>query len=321
MNRLRDYINNSNKQQAIIVMLLGAFAVIASAFCVQSFTPEAATVSWALLEGLSTIGIAFVGFGFFGLLIDQKNWRDYFSERIKEIVIEKEYLTSLDASTLKDLQINALKAQFKNPDIDKQGSFLQYFNSNLHKYISEPYREDVSTELFVKIENGKLVIEDKVTYICRASNGEIQKRIRWKPDDGEFEEVTSLTVEICLPNEASPKALYEKSGIDLTEDLASENGVDVDLQQYINHDGLRVTVISAYKTSFSRFQYWQMAHPTKNFDITIQYPDSMKIQHKALFVDDIDKIVTTNTGYLKLRYNSWLVPQSGIAWLLSNTDT
>lgn len=320
MVKLREYINQSAKQQAYILILIGVIGVIASIYYVQCESPKSTTPAWVFSEALSTVSIALIGFGLFGLLLDAKSWKDYFAERVKEIVIEKSYLDTLDDGTLRDLQTNVLKALFKNPEIDKEGSFLNFFHKNLHKYISEPYREEVSTEVHVSRDEDSLKIKDKVTYVCRASKGKIQNEVRWKPDDEEFEEVEKLIIEAVQHGDIIPSELLNKSGSDLKEILSKPEGVVVDLDDELGKnkakDGLRIIVTAEYKTSASRFQYWQMAHPTKNFDITITYPDDMSIQYKALFMDEVDKIETVEKGYLKLRYNSWLLPKSGIAWLL-----
>jgi len=320
MGKLREYINKSAKQQAYILILLGIIGVIVSIYYVQCESPKSTTPAWIFSEALSTLSIAFVGFGFFGLLLDARNWKDYFSERVKEIVIENSYLDTLEDETLRDLQTNVLKALFKNPEIDKEGSFLNFFHKNLHKYISDPYREDVSTELHVERDGNSLKIKDKVTYICRASKEKIQSNVRWRPDDGEFEKVEKLIIEAIPPDGTTPVVLLNESGGDLSNILETPGGIDVNLEEklekYKDKDGLRIIVVAEYTISASRFQYWQMAHPTKNFDITIKYPDDMSIQYKALFMDGVDKIETVEKGYLKLRYNSWLLPKSGIAWLL-----
>jgi len=41
-------------------------------------------------SALSTIGVAFVGFGIFSILLDLKSWREYFSERLRPLIIESE---------------------------------------------------------------------------------------------------------------------------------------------------------------------------------------------------------------------------------------
>lgn len=316
MNRLREKIENNAKLQASIVIVLGALAVLSVAYYKVAMKPSSGDLSWLFAESLGMIAIAFVGFGFFGLMLDAKNWRDYFSERLKQVVIENDYLGSLDEETLKSLQIRVLKAQFKNPLIDKDGSFLNYFHTHLHKFISEPYREDVSVEMIITEVDGNFSVLDKVNFICRSSGGRIQSNVKWKPDEGEFIKVSSIVIRAKESNtEKLIDLCIKNSAGDLSEAL--ENGLDVDLSSYKEKDGLRIFIESIYTIDKSKFQYWQMAHPTKSSDIIIKYPDNLKMQFKALFIDDVDMIVTDQPGYLKIKYNSWLLPQSGIAWKIT----
>ncbi|WP_196795124.1 hypothetical protein [Mariprofundus ferrooxydans] len=307
----------------IIVLMVGIIGVLTSAYFAESMNPAPGSFRSAFATALTTISIALFGFGLFSFALDTKNWREYFSERLKEIVVERKYLESLDQDTLKDLQTNVLKAQFKDQTIDKEGSFLNYFHLHLHKHISEPYREDVSTEVLMSFEQGRndaFLVTDKVRYVCRASGGKIQEHVGWKPDEGEFEEVKSLTISIQFPqsHEKSGEVIriYPPDGdaeIDLTK------GAKATLAEYSNIDGLVVITKAVYIAKLGQFQHWQMAHPTKSFDITIVYPSGCGMQFKTLVLEDVVSQITKYDGYLKFTYGSWALPQSGLAWLITKT--
>jgi septum formation topological specificity factor MinE len=305
------------KLKTIIAFLAGIIGVFASAYWTEVSQPSPGTFVNAAVNGLTTMSIAFMGIAIFSVLLDSKNWRDYFGERLKEVVIENSYLTTLDDIALKQLQTNILKVQFKNSQIDKDGSFLEYFHLHLHKFISEPYREDVSTEVLMNHSDDNIgyIVKDKVRYVCRASRGKIQKDVGWRPDEGEFLEVKSLNIKIQYP------ANHEKAGkiVDLEVDQTQlASGAKVLLSEYENIDGLVVITEAVYVVEKHKFQYWQMAHPTKNFDITITYPDNLEIQFKTLVLEDVVSQVTEDKGYLKFSYGTWALPQSGLAWLLKS---
>ena len=307
------------KLQASIAILIGLLGVSVSAYISEALDIKFAGFLSAFLTGYSTLSIALVGFAIFSMLLDSHNWREYFADRLKEIVLEKEYLRTLDTGTLRQLQTNVMKSLFNNPDIDKEGSFLGFFEDKLHHFISEPYREDVSTEIILKetTEKGYKFL-DKVSYICRASGGEIQGHIGYKPDDGEFEEVQYVKIEIQYPQHhekaGKTETLYPKDSNNLQEDL--KKGIKVSLSDYQGIDGLVVTIESVYVVAKGKFQYWQMAHPTRNFDITIKYPEELSIQFKTLVIEDVVGKITDEDGYLKFKYDYWLLPQSGLAWLI-----
>ena len=48
--------------------------------------------------------------------------------------MQQSYLNRLDQKALAQLQTSVLKAQFKDEQIDHEGSFLNYFHNNLHRY-------------------------------------------------------------------------------------------------------------------------------------------------------------------------------------------
>jgi len=262
-----------------------------------------------------------MGISVLNVLLDTKNWKEYFTNRLKEIVVDNDYLKTLDAEELEIIQTKLLKAQFKNHDIDKEGSFLNFFQLHLHHFISEPFREDVSTEvLMMDSEKGEnfFNVSDKVRYVCRSSGGKIQEDIGWKPDEGEFEEIKSLKITIQYPasHEISGKriTLYEEVGEDLNKALAG--GVRKPIEKEHAVDGLIVITESEYVVEKGKFQYWQMAHPTRNFDITITYPENKTIQFKTLVLEDNVSHITQSKGYLKFNYGTWSLPQSGMAWLI-----
>ncbi|MFM9785960.1 hypothetical protein, partial [Streptomyces scabiei] len=75
-----------------------------------------------------TLGIAFIALGIINVLIETKDWRNYFERRLQDIVIEQTFLTNLDKERLSALQVGVMKAFFKDPNIDREGSFLNYFH-------------------------------------------------------------------------------------------------------------------------------------------------------------------------------------------------
>lgn len=299
----------------IIALLLGAIGIISSAYLSESMSPASGSLLSAFASGLTTICVSLIGFGIFGILLDSKNWREYFAERLKEILIDNSYLKTLDPNTLKQLQTSVLKAQFKNHHIDKDGGFLEYFNLHLHKFISEPYREDVSTEVLMSKDNDSedFKVIDKVRYVCRASGGKIQGLIGWKPDPDEFKEVRSLRIKIQFPANHPQAGEIKEIEVDQTK---LNKGISASLSEFESIDGLVVITEAEYVVELGKFQYWQMAHPTKNFDVTITYPKELFIQFKTLVLEDVVSQITEHDGYLKFSYGTWALPQSGLAWLI-----
>jgi hypothetical protein len=173
---------------------------------------------------------------------------------------------------------------FKDQNIDREGSFLNYFHSRLRRYIAEPYVEDVTSELICAPSGANAwSILDRVTYVCRKSASGIQN-VRWAADPTQFLEVQTLNISVQYPY------THEKQGqcVILHDGKPEGNEVCVKLDNFKDVDGLMVIVTSKYKVESDLFQYWTMAHSTRNFDITIIYPADHTIQIKPLVLTDLE---------------------------------
>ncbi len=100
-----------------------------------------------LTRSFEAAGIASLVFGMFSLFIELPEVRDYFRERMKEIVMERAYLKGLNEEELRKHQIEAMQAHFRNDKIGEQGSFLRFFYACIFQYINEPYRERLTLEI------------------------------------------------------------------------------------------------------------------------------------------------------------------------------
>jgi hypothetical protein len=50
------------------------------------------------------------GVGLLNIMLETKDWRDYFARRMLELVVDQSYSKTLDNGTLSSLQTNLLKA-------------------------------------------------------------------------------------------------------------------------------------------------------------------------------------------------------------------
>jgi hypothetical protein len=271
---------------------------------------------------IETVGVTLFGIGLLNIVLETRDWREYFENRVQHLIMEQSYLNGLDKEALQLLQVRALKAQYKDEKIDHEGSFLNYFHSNLHQYIAEPYREDVTVEmLFRRGKDQSWDVFDRVTYVCRRSAAGIQPNIRWVPDRDEFKEVRSITIDIQYPYNHDKKGTCETLASYTKENLPDE-GVSVSLENYKDVDGLIVIMTANYSIDGDRFQYWTMAHPTRNFDVTLTFPDEYEIQIKPLVLNPEVILTTQHPGYRKVKYDSWMLPTSGLAWrIISKNKT
>src|SRR5262249_42388625 len=81
-------------------------------------------------------------------------------------------------------------------------------------------------------------------------------------------------------------------------------------------DRLIVTVTERAKIRKDRFQYWTMANPTKNFSISFSFPKEHDIQIFPFVLSPGLVRSTKADGYFSARYDFWMLPESGLAWML-----
>jgi len=275
----------------------------------------------SLVRLLEVTGVACFVLGLIHILVETEGWSDYFRERIQQIVLQQSYLNTLDKDRLTALQASLLKAQFKDPQIDREGSFFSYLNTNLHPYIASPYREDVSAEAIYTDAGDCWDVLDRVTYVCKKAGTSIQQDVAFRVDRDEYESLESFEIDVVFPythNEAGKTV-----SLHTRKDPKPKFGerFAVSLAQYKDVDGLIVIGTHRYKMRKDRFQYWTMSHPSKNFTIILKYPDGYQVQWKPMVLSP-DLIQSTDVdGYFKATYDFWMLPGSGMAWLITKKQT
>src|ERR1700730_3162650 len=70
------------------------------------------------IKALDVVGVALLAIGALNILLETRDWRNYFAELLREIVVEQSYLNTLDKDKLTILQTNVLKALFRDQLID-----------------------------------------------------------------------------------------------------------------------------------------------------------------------------------------------------------
>lgn len=300
--------------QGTIFILVGLLLVGSESYIRVSCKPQN-DLFITILSFIETLGIAIAGLGFFGIILDTRNWREYFGNRLRDVVIQQDYLNGLDIDTLKSLQIKVLKAFFHDDKIDKEGSFLNYFHLSLHQYISEPYRESANKIVVMREVAGGIEIQDTISYICRKAGGSIQKSVNWAADPDEFRSVSKLKIEVQQPYRLDCKSEWKLlAEINVSKVDITKFKHDQPLDDYKDIDGLVVKMESTYVVDVDKFQYWQMAHPTKNFHMAISFPNDFLIQLKPLVLHPELAQTTIRDGYADVLYDTWMLPQSGVAF-------
>jgi hypothetical protein len=336
--------------QSFAWILVGLVLVLLDANMELSQSPVGNKVDFAPLFNrlLEAAGIASIIFGIFSIFIELPGLRRYFLERMKELVIDQAYLDTLDKNELLELQNNALKAHFKNTDISREGRFLGFLNDHIYAYINDPYRERVTLEIrYEEGGEGLFVAKDRLSYICRKSKDSIISAIVWHNDPGEIEDVKSLKITVRYPQDrgelGEPITIGELTGEEIIifngngkeekvevgkeiknllrreskHSLVEGDGLRIKIgESYRNIDFMKVTVDAVYVVKSSHLLYWSMNYPTRDFSLTLRFPDSYIAQAAAFINSEHVGQLADEKGYYSFNYNSWMIPQSGVAWRL-----
>lgn len=272
------------------------------------------SIVWALFKLLDVAGIAFFVLGLIHLTIETEGWSDYFRERVREIVMEQSYLNTLDKNRLETLHSSILKAKFGDEQIDREGSFFNYLRLSIHDYIAKPYREDASAAVIYEDAGADWDVSDRVSYVCRRAANGIQSNVVWRKDPDEHLRIESIGVQIKYP------FTHENRGkVETLQDVKSELDLplNISLAPYQEIDGLIVIITSRYKVGKDKIQYWSMIGLTKSFDITMKFPSDYEIQAKQLVLSPDLVVTTVNDGFYQAKYDFWLLPESGMAWIIN----
>ena len=305
--------------------LVGSLAILVGltilVWTLYRFDRSPQTGEWTRPAGelLESIGVSAIVFGIFNILVGLPDWTKYFEKRLQNIVLDYGYLASLAPDQLRTLQRELLKAMFKDKTIDREGSFVEYFDRHLHKYLGQPFREKVRGVMTYEDTGGDtFLVHDYLSYVLRASGGALQENVRWQNDPEEMVEVVSVNVGIRYPEKHDRAG--ETECLEMIDSAtARARGrllVECSLDRFRDVDRLIIEVEAMYRVKKSRFQYWDMAGSTRDFSLTINHPRSFAVTLKG-FVHNPE---LTKTEVIPGRYyfecESWMLPNSGVVWRL-----
>jgi hypothetical protein len=202
--------------------------------------PQYASIT---IELLKTIGATGLALAFLNIWLETDDWRRYFEDRIKSVVIQQDYMRNLDKSTLDVILRNLMKARFVGATVDKEDGFLDHFDKNISKYIGAPFREDVVAIVSYEEDNEhRWLVSDTMEFVCRRVGPGIQENLTWESD--EAEQVRNLEVWISQPTQDGylpPERLIALSD---GADALSVMKKGLDLSRFRDLDRLKVRIVA-----------------------------------------------------------------------------
>lgn len=158
-----------------------------------------------LIEFLKHVGLAFFSIGVISVFLELPHWREYFERRLANVVVDDVYLEQLSIPRIRDLQIKTWKRLYEGAPIEQEGSFFQFFEERIKPHIGSPYREDVIERMYIKDRPDRSYdYTTSVSYTCRQVQNQLQSKVGWIPERGEFIEVYDVEIELELKDGPPP---------------------------------------------------------------------------------------------------------------------
>jgi|GEM_PF-2819767 len=292
------------------------------------------------LELTNQFGTALICLGVVAIIVQFEDWKKYFQERLKDIVIEKSYLESLSDEELAALQVSTLKAKYKETDIDREGSFLHYFQRKIQDYIGSYYREHVTCSLLIEeddSESNYFRVYDDIKYTCRSIGDNIQDDVRWLYEHNEFEKVDRVQIAFLCPvvnkndcdrlcKNNSNKKMCKGGKVTLTKEVLDSNhsadnehvkGYSINIGSVSNPiDQLQIEISTSYLIKKDHFFTWAMTHPSKDVSFTITFPKKYSLNYFIGGVEPQEYSNNINGNMFTFKHEGWFLPRTGIAYNL-----
>lgn len=290
---------------------------------------------------LLQLGLAFIGLGIVAIIIQFKDWKEYFQERLKEIVLKRSYLDTLNDKELSELQIDTLKAKYKGSDIDREGSFLHFFQKKIQYYISTPYRENVNSSISIKEikdDDKHFIVYDTTSYVCRSIGDKIQSEVKWTYEPDEFYEVLDVELTLKCNGKYIDKCKENCNGnshcvngiISLNKDTLKDKffvdeehvkGYLVPLESILHPvDSLQVELVTCYKIKKWKMFTWAMTNPSKGINFTINFPEGYEFNTFVGGVEPREYSKNFNGNMYSFNHDGWFLPMTGLAWSLAKKE-
>ena len=292
-----------------LAVFFGVLLVTGSRLLNQVATFTGRTTSADVLKDL---GIAIFIFGLFNILVDLPEWKQYFEERIKQILIQQEYLDELDKDVLRQLETNVLKARFHSAALEERGSLHNFVRDHVQRFLPLPYFDNAHAEvIYESTSPGALLVTDRVSYTCRAVDGKVERNVQWRGAPSAFREVRGIRFEGTYPaghaDEGTTDILAEAEAgkRELIHRLADEHAID----------GIRIVLTATYVIDEHKMQYWELERPVKGVEVTLKFPE----QYTPAFVGFLpveNPPPTVRPGYFHFCYLDWSLRNCGFAWQL-----
>jgi hypothetical protein len=331
----------------MFAVTLGLLLIFCGLYCEEALKPER-TIFLVGLKLLDHIGIAAISIGLITMILELRDWQQYFQTRLVETILNRNYLETMSKDELIDLRTKTIEAFFKIKNLAKEGSFLQYFDDKIHNFIGGPYREDLEMHMAFSdpdAQGNLFTVHETLSYVCRKMGDHIQPEVNWGSTlPYEVAAINDFSIEIKVPQNffqspnfqtefpdfLNPTNVYKPAaahaGVEEPNSVRVvpwEHGLGYrfPLAKFREIDGLYVKVVVKYTVPKDTLHTWTMSHCSKNVNVTLSFPDCYDIHVDNFGTEEAVVDQTMFAGMYTFKYNSWLLPVTGIAFHLVHRPT
>ena len=308
-----------------LIMLISAIAIE-----MKGEKPEQTLQSLGL-KSLEHLSIAVLLLGAVGVMLEFKSWSKYFEERLADTIMTNKYLHARRQDELGTHLINVFEAYYEK-ELNYKGSFLEFFRLTLQDQIVAPFREDIHTLITINKRNdGKWVVEEDTTFKCRkvSATSVIQDRVKWAISKSDIaDDLEDYCVTLTLPDkigdnfkdpEGFPNRLGQSYVFPKRHELLKALdgdvlGFELSLEPLQDFDSLRVHENLKYAIYLDLFYGRAMSLLSKGYEVVFKYPEELELVVEWFGMDKPQPIVVKQTGLYSLNYDSWLLPDFGLAY-------
>lgn len=320
--------SNITSAYAVLLMVTG-IAVALGALTWEEAAPRVPHYLELARKLLDHLAVALFSIGLVAIIIEFRDWQEYFQKRIAETILQRAYLRTLGHDQLIALQTDTMKAFFAVDDLDRKDSFLEFSQKRLQAYIGSPFREDVDFQIAVSDPEDKSdywQIDEVSSYRLRAVGGNIQDHAIWMTEPHPFAICGHVTFTVTRPHDRADGAeksqeIFQSEDVPnagaLTQHTINQwSGYRLNLEQYRKVDGLAVKIHAQYQLLKGTPLPITLAHVTRRFALTLKYPEKCRaiVNFFGFYPDHgIPEENDFNPGLYTHRFDSWLLPSSGIS--------
>jgi hypothetical protein len=271
---------------------------------------------------LIEIGIALISGGLIGAILETNEWSNYFSKKIRNIVIDPDFLKQLNDDKIQHLNVNLIANQY-GEQIKKEDSLYNFFKAKTLTELKLAYRVDYSLNIEATLHENTLHIIEKISYFYHATNDDyIPKEVTWGWDKNLQKNANFIKIDMKHPHPDLYEFKYEPDKFIKEE----RDGYPTFIYRFpdkFRTDGVWVELKIEYDCNLGQVFGFIQSTPVKNISsIKLTYPEDLDSTVILFGIDETSPAfeMEKSKGKYEMKYDSWCPTKYGVAIQIAKTQ-